>query len=203
MYEVTNTTQTTHKSGCPSLLCLGVIHLQQGTERAVLKGAHRDTAHVMPIPRHPSPCSPTAHPHHTWLWLQLCNLLPIPHPCAMVYTEHPSTCAASATLCQRCGLGALSPRGLCPCPLEAVCFMICEHQEEMKQWWRIPFSKALMVKNVLLGCLFHSKGKKEKKGGEGGGRRERNHLLFLEAPHPGSRPALGKLLLSQHSRATG
>lgn len=126
-----------------------------------------------------------------------CATLPIPHHCAVVDTEHPRTQAASAALCQRCGLSALSPRGCCPCcPPEAVCFTICEHQEEMKQWWRIPFSKALMVKNVLLGCLFHSKGKKEKKVGEGGGRRERNHLLFLEAPHPGSSPAPGKLLLS-------
>jgi len=33
----------------------------------------------------------------------------------------------------------------------------------MKQWWRIPFSKALMVKNVLLGCLFHRREKKRRK----------------------------------------
>ena len=127
----------------------------------------------MHIPHHPFPCIPTAHPHHTWLWLQLCNSLPIPRHCAVVDTEHPRTQAASAALCQRCGLSALSPRGCCPCcPPEAVCFTICEHQEEMKQWWRIPFSKALMVKNVLLGCLFHRREKKEKKVGEGGGRRD-------------------------------
>lgn len=197
------------------LLTCECISSQDSTSKPSYRGQPGDFGACFPLLHAASghgccPCAAVQGGGHRFLQTPLCPRFPCPAAVLCLAPSIQRQRRVRLPWLQPPGRGCRAPgvpvrssalnRGqICsPHPAEAVCFTICEHQEEMKEQCKIPFSKALMVKNVLLGCLFHRIQEKKKKKMRKRRRKEREKpsAFFRSSSPPHSIAAARKGLFS-------